>query len=577
MAWPGPNATFTDAGELAAARAAWAAVARAVRRFEPVTMVHGPGQGDSARELLGPDVDLVERELDDAWMRDIGPTFVTDGRGGLAAVDWVFNGWGAQDWARWEHDAKIARHVADLAAVPVLGSPLVNEGGAIHVDGEGTVLLTDTVQLGPGRNPGWSREQAEAEIHAKLGTSKAIWLPHGLTGDYGRYERQGHVDIVAAFARPGTVVVHSQRDPRHPDHDRSRQYLEILRGQTDAKGRRLEVVEVPAPTVLKDQDLPEGRLREMTRISHAIAEVVNLTPSTHQPYVGVSAFAHKAGLHASAIKVDPDLYEHIDPELVGNTMRMLVSDMAGRASIELKGKELGVDLGGDRALRRPGRRAGQGARAGGLHVRGSRRQLRAAAARGGRGPAAQVLRVESWRAIAEDRPDGTHANEATVKLWAKGERIVATAEGNGPVNALDRSMRVALERIYPELAKFDLVDYKVRILEGRARHRVHDPGPRHHLGRQRGSGPRSASRRTSSPPPGRPWRTPTRTGCCGPGSTRRSSRIVRSARFSLVRVRRNEDRAIFVCSALGGLVAAPAAGRRAAGARRRACPKTARP
>ncbi|CAL9449013.1 agmatine deiminase family protein [Streptomyces sp. enrichment culture] len=254
MAWPGPNATFTDAAELARARTAWASVARAVRRFEPVTMVHGPGQGDGARELLGPDVDLVERELDDAWMRDIGPTFVTDGRGGLAAVDWVFNGWGAQDWARWEHDAKIARHVADLAAAPVLSSPLVNEGGAIHVDGEGTVLLTDTVQLGPGRNPGWSRQEVEAEIHAKLGTSKAIWLPHGLSGDYGRYGTQGHVDIVAAFARPGTVVVHSQRDPGHPDHARSQLYLEILSGQTDAKGRRLEVVEVPAPTVLKDED-----------------------------------------------------------------------------------------------------------------------------------------------------------------------------------------------------------------------------------------------------------------------------------------------------------------------------------
>ncbi|MET9804490.1 citramalate synthase, partial [Streptomyces sp. NPDC006368] len=96
--------------------------------------------------------------------------------------------------------------------------------------------------------------------------------------------------------------------------------------------------------------LPDGALAEMTRISHAIAEVVNLTPYTHQPYVGVSAFAHKAGLHASAIKVDPDLYQHIDPERVGNTMRMLVSDMAGRASVELKSRELGIDLGGDRAL-----------------------------------------------------------------------------------------------------------------------------------------------------------------------------------------------------------------------------------
>ncbi|GAA4899219.1 citramalate synthase [Streptomyces coeruleoprunus] len=213
--------------------------------------------------------------------------------------------------------------------------------------------------------------------------------------------------------------------------------------------------------------LPEGALAEMTRISHAIAEVVNLTPSTHQPYVGVSAFAHKAGLHASAIKVDPDLYQHIDPELVGNTMRMLVSDMAGRASVELKGKELGIDLGDDREL------------VGRVVERVKARELRGYTYEAAdasfelllreevQGRPLRYFRTESWRAIVEDRPDGTHANEATVKLWADGERIVATAEGNGPVNALDRALLVALERIYPQMAKFELVDYKVRILEGR--------------------------------------------------------------------------------------------------------------
>ncbi|WP_328536497.1 citramalate synthase [Streptomyces sp. NBC_00344] len=213
--------------------------------------------------------------------------------------------------------------------------------------------------------------------------------------------------------------------------------------------------------------IPEAALAEMTRISHAIAEVVNLTPSTHQPYVGVSAFAHKAGLHASAIKVDPDLYQHIDPERVGNTMRMLVSDMAGRASIELKGRELGIELGGDREL------------VGRVVARVKERELRgytyeAADAsfelllrEEAEGRARRYFRVESWRAIVEDRPDGTHANEATVKLWAKSERIVATAEGNGPVNALDRALRVGLERIYPQLAKLQLTDYKVRILEGK--------------------------------------------------------------------------------------------------------------
>jgi 2-isopropylmalate synthase len=213
--------------------------------------------------------------------------------------------------------------------------------------------------------------------------------------------------------------------------------------------------------------LPEGALREMTRISHAIAEVVNLTPSTHQPYVGVSAFAHKAGLHASAIKVDPDLYQHIDPEQVGNTMRMLVSDMAGRASIELKGKELGVDISGDRELvarvvERVKERELQGYTYEAADA-SFELLLRAEA----EGKARKYFEVESWRAIVEDRPDGTHANEATVKLFAKGERIVATAEGNGPVNALDRALRVALEKIYPQLAQLELVDYKVRILEGK--------------------------------------------------------------------------------------------------------------
>ncbi|MFJ9425944.1 agmatine/peptidylarginine deiminase [Streptomyces sp. NPDC101249] len=252
MAWPGPNPTFEDPGDLAAARAAWASVARAVRRFEPVTVVCGPGQSADARALLGPDVTTVERELDDAWMRDTGPTFLTDGRR-LAAVDWTFNGWGGQEWARWEHDGRIAAQVADLAGARTYTSELVNEGGAIHVDGEGTVLLTETVQLGPERNPGWTRERVEAEIHAQLGTRKAIWLPRGLTGDYppNGFGTLGHVDIVAAFARPGVVVAHVQPDPAHPDHEVTRESVGVLRAARDARGRRLEVVEVQAPTVLE--------------------------------------------------------------------------------------------------------------------------------------------------------------------------------------------------------------------------------------------------------------------------------------------------------------------------------------
>ncbi|MYT28411.1 MULTISPECIES: agmatine deiminase family protein [unclassified Streptomyces] len=258
MAWPGPNFTFgAEGGEtLAEARRAWAAVARAVRQYEPVTVVAGPGQLDGARALLGPGIDLVERPLDDAWMRDIGPTFLTDGQGELAAVDWVFNGWGAQEWAAWDRDAKIAEQVAGLAGARRYATSLVNEGGGIHVDGEGTVLLTETVQLDPGRNPGRTKEEVEAEIHAHLGTTKAIWLPRGLYADYGRFGTRGHVDIVAAFARPGLVMVHSQPDPDHPDHAICNEIAKVLRAATDARGRQLEVVEIPAPTVLEEDGEP---------------------------------------------------------------------------------------------------------------------------------------------------------------------------------------------------------------------------------------------------------------------------------------------------------------------------------
>ncbi|WP_369358895.1 agmatine/peptidylarginine deiminase [Streptomyces sp. cg2] len=266
MAWPGPNFTFGAEGDdtLAEARRAWAAVARAVRRYEPVTVVAGPGQLDGARALLGPGVDLVERPLDDAWMRDIGPTFLTDGQGRLAAVDWVFNGWGAQEWAAWDRDAKIAEHVAGLAGARSYATSLVNEGGGIHVDGEGTVLLTETVQLDPGRNPGRTKEEVEAEIHAHLGTTKAIWLPRGLYADYGRFGTRGHVDIVAAFARPGVVMVHTQPDPDHPDHAICNEIAKMLRAATDARGRQLEVVEIPAPTVLEE----DGELVDYSYINH---------------------------------------------------------------------------------------------------------------------------------------------------------------------------------------------------------------------------------------------------------------------------------------------------------------------
>jgi 2-isopropylmalate synthase len=164
--------------------------------------------------------------------------------------------------------------------------------------------------------------------------------------------------------------------------------------------------------------------------------------------------------------VDPMLYQHIDPAVVGNDMRMLVSDMAGRASVEIKGKQLGYDLSGDKDT--VGRVVG---RVKELEARGYTFEaadasfellLRDELA----GERQRHFQVESWRVIVEQRAGGEVVSEATVKLHAKGERIVATGEGNGPVNSLDKALRVGLEGLYPELAMLELADYKVRILEG---------------------------------------------------------------------------------------------------------------
>jgi agmatine deiminase len=277
MAWPTEG--YTLGNDPAEAYRAWSQVANTIARYEPVTMVVDPGAAAYARSWLAPAVTQVERPLDDAWMRDIGPTFLTDGRGNLAAADWIFNGWGAQSWASWGKDAEIAESVAELAEARRFASRMVNEGGGIHVDGDGTVLATETVQLDPGRNPGWTREQVEAELRGFLGVRKVIWLPRGLTRDYGEFGTRGHVDIVAAFVKPGVVVVHSQPDPAHPDYEVSRENAAMLRATTDARGRRLEVVEVLAPTMLEE----DGEPVDYSYINHYLANGLALLCAFDDP------------------------------------------------------------------------------------------------------------------------------------------------------------------------------------------------------------------------------------------------------------------------------------------------------
>ena len=271
MAFPTPNTTFDDEGSpsLAAARTAWAGVANVIIGYEPVRMLVNAADRAAAREVLDPRVELIDAALDDAWLRDAGPTFVHH-RDETRAVAWRFNGWGAQSWASWGRDRHLGTLVGRAAGVEVDRSPLTQEGGGLHVDGAGTVLLTETVQLDPDRNPGWSRAEVEAELHQRLGTTAAIWLPRGLTADYDEFGTRGHVDVVATFTEPGTVLVHTQPDSGHPDHAPMKEVEEILRTSVNARGRRLRVVELPSPTVAEH----EGRPVDHSYVNHYLANGV---------------------------------------------------------------------------------------------------------------------------------------------------------------------------------------------------------------------------------------------------------------------------------------------------------------
>jgi agmatine deiminase len=255
MAFPPRGYTLgTTAEDAHEARSAWAAVAHAVLGFQPITMVVDPADVATAKTYLSAEVDTVEMPLDDAWMRDTGPTFVLDEKGRLGAVDWTFNGWGQQGWARWDHDALLAEGVAARAGAELVRSPMVNEGGGIHVDGLGTALATQTVQLDPDRNPGWDRPDVDTEFARTIGATHVIWLPRGLTRDSHRYGTRGHVDLVATIPSPGVVLVHQQRDSSHPDYPITRGVREVFTQTTDAQGSPWQIIDLPAPTVLRDRD-----------------------------------------------------------------------------------------------------------------------------------------------------------------------------------------------------------------------------------------------------------------------------------------------------------------------------------
>ena len=240
MAWPCREELWGD--RLDAAHAAYADVARAVAAFEPVTMICRPADVTEASLACGPGIEVMSVDIDDSWVRDTGPTFLVDQIGGLAGVDWRFNGWGGRYWPFDNEDA-LAGVLIGRVQAHRFEAPFVLEGGAIHVDGEGTVLATEACLLNANRNPSMSREAIEQGLRDYLGVRQVIWLAGGLEDD----ETDGHVDNVACFVRPGVVLAMVAEDPGDGNHAVLNENLERLRAAKDAADRPLEIITVPQP------------------------------------------------------------------------------------------------------------------------------------------------------------------------------------------------------------------------------------------------------------------------------------------------------------------------------------------
>ena len=255
LAWPSSGYTLGDtAAAIEEARTTWAAVANAASEFQPVTVVVHPGDEAVAKRYLAGSITLLSAALNDAWMRDIGPSFVIGDDGKLGAVNFVFNGWGAQDWAEWDNDQHIGRIVAEAAGATLINSDMVNEGGGIQVDGTGHVVLTETVQLDPGRNPGMTKQQVEAELNRTIGTTSALWLPRGLQRDHDTFGTRGHSDILAVFPTPEALLMHRQDNASHPDHRIAQVNRQVAERYVSDVSAGFEIIDLPAPEVQRDEE-----------------------------------------------------------------------------------------------------------------------------------------------------------------------------------------------------------------------------------------------------------------------------------------------------------------------------------
>lgn len=244
MLWPQRPDNWRQGGK--PAQKAFAAVANTIAQFEPLTIGVNADQYSNAHQMLPSHIRVVEISNNNSWMRDCGPTFVVDGKGGVRGVDWSFNAWGGLYnglYFPWNLDDAVAQKVLEMERVDRYKAPLVLEGGSIHVDGEGTCITTAECLLSPGRNPDLSKDEIEAHLKNYLNVDKVLWVPRGVFHD----ETTGHVDNILCYLRPGVVALTWTDDKSDPQYERSAEAYDYLMSQTDAKGRKLEIHKIYQP------------------------------------------------------------------------------------------------------------------------------------------------------------------------------------------------------------------------------------------------------------------------------------------------------------------------------------------
>lgn len=245
MAWPARAELWRD--RLDDAKADYALVARAIAALEPLTMLCNPGQEGEVGDLCGGDIDILAAPIDDSWMRDSGPVFVRNDRGELAVVSFEFNAWGER-WHPYDNDNRVPDTVAAHLGLPVFHSPMVLEGGAYFVDGEGTLVTTEQCLLNPNRNPSMSREQIELALRDALGARTVLWLPYGHSLDVGPEGTDGHVDGIAQYVAPGHLLLEVPASADSSEFAFGQQNARALAGVRDAAGRELTVTRLdPGP------------------------------------------------------------------------------------------------------------------------------------------------------------------------------------------------------------------------------------------------------------------------------------------------------------------------------------------